>query len=70
MNETGYLILSIAIIVCLIIIFVVTYVLNHKTKAPECDFDDIDLEKCKGCYNFRCGINKVINRQDNEEDEN
>ena len=70
MSETGYLILSIVIIISLIAIFFVTYVLNHKTKVPKCDksdLDNIDLEKCMGCHNVLCSLKKQISQNLNED---
>lgn len=75
MSETGYLILSIVIIISLIAIFFVTYVLNHKTKVPKCDKSDLDnidlenieLEKCMGCHNVLCSLKKQISQNLNED---
>jgi hypothetical protein len=36
----------------LLTIFIGTYVLNNRTKAPEMD---VDLAGCKGCHNITCG---------------
>lgn len=70
MSETGYLILSIVIIISLIAIFFVTYVLNHKTKVPKCDnidLQNIELEKCMGCHNVLCSLKKQISQNLNED---
>ena len=70
MSETGYLILSIVIIISLIAIFFVTYILNHKTKVPKCDnidLENIELEKCMGCHNVLCSLKKQISQNLNED---
>lgn len=36
----------------LVTIFVATYVMNNKTKAPDIE---VDMDGCKGCHNFACG---------------
>ena len=43
------------IVVVLIVIFMVTYVLYHKTPVPKgCENIKLDEETCKACHNTEC----------------
>lgn len=59
MNEYGYLILAISIIIALAIIFVVSFVLYIRTPAPKgCENIKISEENCSGCEHKECKFYK------------
>ena len=53
-NETGYLIIGIIVIVLLLVLFFVSYVLNKKTPIPKECQDLEESEHCFGCKNVSC----------------
>ncbi len=59
MNESGYLILAISIIVALAIIFVVSFVFYVRTPAPKgCENIKISEENCSSCDKKECRFYK------------
>ena len=59
MSQTGYLILSISILLALLITFVVSFVLYRKTPVPKgCETIKIDEAKCAGCSHSECSFHK------------
>lgn len=59
MNENGYLILAISIIIALAIIFVVSFVFYVRTPAPKgCENIKISEENCSSCDKKECRFYK------------
>ena len=59
MANEGYLVSAIIVIIALIAIFVISFVLYKKTPVPKgCEDIKISDEKCKGCSNTTCELNK------------
>ncbi len=59
MNENGYLILAISIIIALAIIFVVSFVFYVRTPAPKgCENIKISEENCSSCNKKECRFYK------------
>ena len=59
MDQTGYLILAISILVGLLIIFMVSFVIYRRTPAPKgCEDIKADDEKCAACSNEQCQFAK------------
>ena len=59
MTTTGYLIISIGIIVFFVILFFVTFVINRRTPVPKgCEHLKISEENCGACTNTECSIRK------------
>ena len=57
MTTTGYLIISIGIIVFFGVLFFVTFVINRKTPVPKgCEHLKITEENCGACTNTSCSI--------------
>ena len=57
MDTTGYLILSIGIIVFFGVLFFVTFVINRRTPVPKgCEHIKISEENCGACTNTSCSI--------------
>ncbi len=57
MGTTGYLILSIGIIVFFVVLFFVTFVINRRTPVPKgCEHLKISEENCGACTNTSCSI--------------
>ena len=55
MNQTGYLILAIGIILALLIVFIVSFVLYKKTPVPKgCEDIRMSEEKCSSCSHSEC----------------
>ena len=55
MDQTGYLILAICIIVALLAIFIVTFILYVKAPVPRgCENLKVDDEKCASCSHSEC----------------
>ena len=55
MNQTGYLILAICIIVTLLAIFIVSFILYIRTPVPKgCENLKADDEKCASCGHSEC----------------
>ena len=69
MGTTGYLIISIALIVFLIILFFVTFVKNRKTPVPKgCEHIKISEENCSACGNTSCSIREKLDIDKIKED--
>ena len=59
MTQTGYLIIAISIIVILLVTFIVSFVLYHKTPVPAgCEDLLISDEHCNACPNKDCKLHK------------
>ena len=59
MNQTGYIILAVSIIVALLIIFIVSFVLYKKTPVPKgCEDIKMSEEKCSSCGHSECSFYK------------
>ena len=59
-NQTGYLIIAIALIILLIALFFISYVLNKKTPIPkECVEMLEENDACVGCKNITCSHYKA-----------
>ena len=55
MNQTGYLILAISIILVLLIIFIVSFILYVRTPVPKgCEDIKANDEKCASCAHAEC----------------
>ena len=55
MNQLGYLIIGIIVLVCLLIIFIVSFILYVKTPAPKgCEDIKATDEKCASCSHAEC----------------
>lgn len=53
--------LAIAILVCLVVLFIVTYVLNKRTPVPKgCENIKISEEFCLNCTNTECKIHEKL----------
>ncbi|MEG0283519.1 MAG: hypothetical protein RR543_00815 [Erysipelotrichales bacterium] len=48
---TSFLIL-LGFMVAVVALFITTYLINEKTKAPDID---VDISACGGCHNISCG---------------
>ena len=58
MDQTGYLILAISILVALLVIFFVSFVLYKRTPVPKgCEDIVASEEKCSSCNNHNCRFN-------------
>lgn len=54
-NQTGYLIIAIAVVILLVALFFISYVLNKKTPIPkECVEMLENTDACVGCKNIAC----------------
>lgn len=59
MNQTGYIILAVSIIVALLIIFIVSFVLYKRTPVPKgCEDIKMSEEKCSSCGHSECSFYK------------
>lgn len=69
MGTTGYLIISIALIVFFIVLFFVTFVINRKTPVPKgCEQLKITEENCSMCSNTSCSIKEKFDIEKLKED--
>ncbi|MBR0294320.1 MAG: hypothetical protein IJQ67_00180 [Bacilli bacterium] len=65
MNQTGYLILSISILVILLAVFIVSFILYKRTPLPKgCEKLKISEENCSACQNKGC---EFYQKKDEEE---
>ena len=65
MGQTGYLILSIVLIVALAAIFVTTFVLNKRMKVKEgYALHKPSEEKCGGCSELGCPFFEKYHKED------
>ena len=53
-SQTGYLIIGILVVVCLVALFFISYVMNKKTPIPKECQDLEENEACIGCKNVSC----------------
>ena len=53
-SQTGYLIIGILVVICLVALFFISYVLNKKTPIPKECQDLESNEHCVGCKNITC----------------
>ena len=59
MSQTGYLILAIAILVALLAVFIVSFIIYHKTPVPKgCEDIKISEENCLRCNQKDCSFYK------------
>ena len=59
MDQIGYLILAISILVALLIIFFVSFVVYRRTPVPKgCEDILASEEKCGACSHTECQFNK------------
>ncbi len=69
MGQTGYLIISIVIILLLALTFIVTFVINRKTPVPEgCENIKITEEGCANCQIEECAIKTKLDIKKIEEE--
>ena len=69
MTQTGYLIISIIIILLLALTFIVTFVINRKTPVPEgCENIKITEEGCANCQIEECAIKVKLDIKKIEEE--
>ena len=65
MNEVGYLILAISILVALVAIFVISFILYKRTPAPKgCEDIKINEENCHKCGHQECSFYKEIHKEE------
>jgi len=69
MGQTGYLIISIVIILLLALTFIVTFVINRKTPVPDgCENIKITEEGCANCQIEECAIKTKLDIKKIEEE--
>ena len=69
MGQTGYLIISIVIILLLALTFIVTFVINRKTPVPEgCENIKIAEEGCANCQIEECAVKVKLDIKKIEEE--
>ena len=69
MGQTGYLIISIVIILLLALTFIVTFVINRKTPVPEgCENIKITEEGCANCQIEECAVKVKLDIKKIEEE--
>ena len=55
MSQTAYLILAISIVVCLLAVFIISFIFYVKTPVPKgCENIKINTENCAGCSHSEC----------------
>jgi len=55
--------IGIGIVVLVAAIYIITYILNEKTKVPEGCEDLTDFSGCQSCTNGACSIKKKIDKE-------
>ena len=69
MGQTGYLIISIVIVLLLALTFIVTFVINRKTPVPEgCENIKITEEGCANCQIEECAVKVKLDIKKIEEE--
>ena len=69
MDQTGYLIIAIIIILALVAIFIITFVINRKTPVPEgCENIKITEEGCANCQVEECAVKVKLDIKKIEEE--
>ncbi len=56
---------GIALVVLIVLIYVVTYILNEKTKVPEGCENLTDFSGCHTCSNSACNIKPRVEKKHN-----
>ncbi|MCR4879688.1 MAG: hypothetical protein K5906_01870 [Bacilli bacterium] len=65
MDQVGYLILAIAILVTLLLTFIVSFVIYRRTPAPKgCEQIKINEENCSACQNKDCQFHIERNKEE------
>ena len=65
MTTTGYLIISIALIVGLVALFIISFLINKRTPKPKgCEDIEVTEENCLNCGRYDCKVrNKLIDKE-------
>ena len=65
MNQVGYLILAISILVALVAIFVISFILYKRTPVPKgCEDIKISEENCHKCDHQECSFYKEMHKEE------
>ena len=69
MDQNGYLIIAIIIILALVATFIITFVINRKTPVPEgCENIKITEEGCANCQVEECAVKVKLDIKKIEEE--
>ena len=61
MTTTGYLIISIALIVGLVALFIISFLINKRTPKPKgCEDIEVTEENCLNCGRYDCKVRNKL----------